>query len=116
MKAPNNGILSTVGFILSAYSVYVEHKIHQHETLDDDEGGFKALCDIDAIGASCRYVFFLHVALFVCFCELNGAVMFFESATRTVFSRTITNVAITYIKSLIKRSGGLSFNYCFFSV
>eukprot|EP00956_Cyclotella_meneghiniana_P008328 scaffold11115_cov67-Cyclotella_meneghiniana.AAC.5 len=74
MNAPNNGILSTIGFILSAYSVYVEHKIHQHETLDDDEGGFKALCDIDTIGAT----------------------------TRTVFSRTITNVAITYIKSLAK--------------
>jgi hypothetical protein len=54
----NNSILAIIGFILSAYSVYVEHKV---ETMQEDHANnldeieeFKALCDIEAIGASCR--------------------------------------------------------------
>ena len=113
MNAPNNGILSTIGFILSAYSVYVEHKIHQHETLDDDEGGFKALCDIDAIGASCRYVFFA-CCIFVCFVNWMEQWCFLNQLLGRFLVEPIPNVAITYIKSLTKRSGGLSFYYCFF--
>ncbi|KAL7495978.1 hypothetical protein ACHAWT_008306 [Skeletonema menzelii] len=56
--AINNSILSFLGFILSAYSVYVEHKVGQNlhdDNNPDDE--FRALCDIDAIGASCSAVF-----------------------------------------------------------
>ena len=71
INAPNNSILSIIGFILSAYSVYVEHKIQQHETLDDGEEGFKALCDIDAIGASCRYVFSLHHPCFISWLDVD---------------------------------------------
>jgi len=56
--AINNSILSILGFILSAYSVYVEHKVEQNlhdDNINPDEE-FRALCDIDAIGASCRWV------------------------------------------------------------
>ena len=51
MGVLSNAVLGMVGFILSAYSVYVEHKIEQHTG-----GGevYKALCDIESIGASCR--------------------------------------------------------------
>jgi hypothetical protein len=55
--AINNSILSILGFILSAYSVYVEHKVEQKLHDDDDinpDEEFRALCDIEAIGASCR--------------------------------------------------------------
>lgn len=54
----NNANLGIIGFILSAYSVYVEHKV---ESQNDDPGGeeFHALCDIEAIGASCSAVFSL---------------------------------------------------------
>ena len=55
----NNSILAIIGFILSAYSVYVEHKV---EMMQEDPANnnpeieeFKALCDIEAIGASCRW-------------------------------------------------------------
>jgi len=42
----NNASLGVIGFILSAYSVYVEHKV---ESQNDDPGGeeFHALCDIE---------------------------------------------------------------------
>ena len=49
--AVNNAILAIIGFILSAYSVYVEHKVDQKFNPDEE---FRALCDIEAIGASCR--------------------------------------------------------------
>jgi preprotein translocase subunit Sss1 len=39
-----------MGVILSSYALYVEHKM-AHKP---DEEEFVALCDIDAIGASCR--------------------------------------------------------------
>lgn len=55
IKPTNNGILSIVGFILSSYSVYVEYKIeHRHDDNAIDGEEFKALCDIESIGASCR--------------------------------------------------------------
>mmetsp|Transcript_8745 Transcript_8745/g.23602 ORF Transcript_8745/g.23602 Transcript_8745/m.23602 type:complete len:161 (+) Transcript_8745:157-639(+) len=41
------------GLVLSAYAIYVEHKM-AHKP-DDEE--FSALCDIDQIGASCSNVF-----------------------------------------------------------
>jgi len=41
---------AALGFILSAYALYVEHKV-AHLPPDEE---FAALCDIDAIGASCR--------------------------------------------------------------
>lgn len=59
MVTINNSILVIIGFILSAYSVYVEHKV---EMMQEDLANnnpeieeFKALCDIEAIGASCRW-------------------------------------------------------------
>ncbi len=58
----NNSILAIIGFILSAYSVYVEHKV---EMMQEDPANnnpeieeFKALCDIEAIGASCRWDYY----------------------------------------------------------
>ena len=42
--------LSWIGLILSAYAVYVEYKV---EHLSPDEE-FSALCDVPALGASCR--------------------------------------------------------------
>lgn len=51
-------VIASVGAVLSVYAIYVEYKVHQIETLGiGDE--FKALCDIDAIGASCSSVFVL---------------------------------------------------------
>lgn len=55
----NNSILAIIGFILSAYSVYVEHKVEMMQedpanNNPDEIKEFKALCDIEAIGASCR--------------------------------------------------------------
>jgi hypothetical protein len=54
----NNTVLGILGFILSTYSVYVEHMVEQQQQLREDgvEMSFKALCDIDSIGASCRCV------------------------------------------------------------
>ena len=61
--------LATVGLIVSSYAVYVEH---QHSLNEDERrlaeveaaksaaggvlefGAYKALCDIESIGASCR--------------------------------------------------------------
>jgi len=59
--------LASLGLILSLYAVYVEYKVersrddHDGEPRQDEEGvveieEFKALCDIEAIGASCRSV------------------------------------------------------------
>eukprot|EP00804_Cyclotella_cryptica_P027071 CCRYP_013622-RB/>CCRYP_013622-RB protein AED:0.10 eAED:0.10 QI:294/1/1/1/0.5/0.66/3/1600/175 len=60
IKPTNNGILSCIGFTLSAYSVYVEYKIeHRHDDNAIDGEEFKALCDIESIGASCSTVFSL---------------------------------------------------------
>mmetsp|Transcript_41594 Transcript_41594/g.74931 ORF Transcript_41594/g.74931 Transcript_41594/m.74931 type:complete len:169 (+) Transcript_41594:65-571(+) len=58
MSVFNNAFLALIGVVLSAYSVYVEHKT---EHLDDGPDGedFQALCDIKAIGASCSAVFSL---------------------------------------------------------
>jgi vitamin-K-epoxide reductase (warfarin-sensitive) len=47
-----------LGWILSAYAVYVEYKV-QHKA--DDEEDFVALCDIKALNASCSQVFALPV-------------------------------------------------------
>merc|ERR1740121_739747 len=48
-------ILSLIGLILSAYAVYVEHRV-AHSSEEDE---FVALCDIDSIGASCSRTFML---------------------------------------------------------
>lgn len=50
-------LLAVLGLVLSVYAVYVEHKVnraHEDPSLD-----FTALCDIEAIGASCRYEWLL---------------------------------------------------------
>jgi hypothetical protein len=47
---PSIKFLSALGFILAAYGLYVEFR-HEY---DGDETPFVALCDIEAIGASCR--------------------------------------------------------------
>jgi len=61
-KLFNHAFLSIIGFVLSAYSVYVEHKVDDKKNDDGipDEGErFQALCDIELIGASCSAVFAL---------------------------------------------------------
>lgn len=46
IKLFSNAVLSLIGFVLSAYSVYVEHRVeHKDESPDGDE--YSALCDID---------------------------------------------------------------------
>ena len=52
--------LALVGGLLSVYALYVEHmtKVHAHD-VNEATGAlepFTALCDIEQIGASCRYV------------------------------------------------------------
>lgn len=54
----NNPFLATIGLLLSAYSIYVEMEV-EHANNDPDGEGFQALCDIEAIGASCSTVFSL---------------------------------------------------------
>jgi hypothetical protein len=60
--------LSWIGLILSAYAVYVEYKV-EHLAPDEE---FSALCDVPALGASCRYVLYSYcreegtALLFIC--------------------------------------------------
>jgi vitamin-K-epoxide reductase (warfarin-sensitive) len=64
MKFPTGMVVASgLGWILSAYAVYVEYKVHMREQLPvgDDGEEFVALCDIAAIGASCSNVFTLPV-------------------------------------------------------
>ncbi|CAB9509680.1 epoxide reductase complex subunit 1 [Seminavis robusta] len=50
--------ISFVGLVLSIYAVYVEWKVHHiREAPEEMEEEFTALCDIQAIGASCSQVF-----------------------------------------------------------
>jgi len=44
-KVFNNALLGIIGFILSAYSVYVEHKVEHKDDNPNDE--YSALCDIE---------------------------------------------------------------------
>jgi hypothetical protein len=57
----NNTVLGIIGFVLSTYSVYVEYMVEQQQQQQNESGAveksFKALCDIDSIGASCRCVY-----------------------------------------------------------
>jgi len=55
--------LATIGLVLSLYAVYVERKVerlneHRSDNAGEEEPAeieeFTALCDIEAIGASCR--------------------------------------------------------------
>eukprot|EP00545_Synedropsis_sp_CCMP1620_P014690 CAMPEP_0119005640 /NCGR_PEP_ID=MMETSP1176-20130426/1845_1 /TAXON_ID=265551 /ORGANISM="Synedropsis recta cf, Strain CCMP1620" /LENGTH=131 /DNA_ID=CAMNT_0006957475 /DNA_START=11 /DNA_END=403 /DNA_ORIENTATION=- len=46
--------LAIAGIVLSFYALYVEHKVEHKDELEEE---FKALCDIEAIGASCSAVF-----------------------------------------------------------
>lgn len=43
--------LSSLGFVLAAYGLYVELR---HELEVESDIPFVALCDIEVIGASCR--------------------------------------------------------------
>jgi len=54
----NNAFLAIIGLLLSAYSIYVKKEL-EHATNDPDGEDFQALCDIEAIGASCSTVFSL---------------------------------------------------------
>eukprot|EP01083_Nonionella_stella_P275660 936365_1 len=54
--------LACVGILLSCYALYVEHKTSHPDTTPAPDGSFieeefQALCDIEAIGASCSKVF-----------------------------------------------------------
>jgi hypothetical protein len=54
LRFPSSFSLSLLGFLLSIYACHVEYKTsHQSE---GDELEFDAMCDIAAIGASCRQV------------------------------------------------------------
>lgn len=44
--------MAMVGLLVSLYAVYVEHKMKTKSENED----FVALCDVEQIGASCRYV------------------------------------------------------------
>jgi hypothetical protein len=46
-------LLAVMGLVLSVYALYVEHKVKRAQ--EDPSLDFTALCDIEAIGASCRY-------------------------------------------------------------
>jgi hypothetical protein len=48
-----SSVVSMIGILLSAYALYVEYKVHH---LAEGEH-FTAMCDIEAISASCRFVF-----------------------------------------------------------
>lgn len=50
MGIRSSSTLAIAGIILSVYALYVEHKV-QHIAEAEE---FTALCDIEAIGASCR--------------------------------------------------------------
>ena len=61
--------LATAGLILSLYALYVESKLHD----EDLEEEFVALCDIEAIGASCRCVYKdLYFRTCLCFRMISG--------------------------------------------
>jgi vitamin-K-epoxide reductase (warfarin-sensitive) len=51
-------VAAFMGLVLSVYAVYVEYKV-AHKADTPDEAEFVALCDIQAIGASCSNVFTL---------------------------------------------------------
>ena len=51
---PNSHNVASLGLLLSLYALYVEHK--SAAVKDDPEDSFVALCDIKALGASCRCV------------------------------------------------------------
>jgi hypothetical protein len=53
--------LAIFGLMLSLYALYVEHKA-KHAS-EDPSLEFTALCDIQAIGASCRYGKASHLVL-----------------------------------------------------
>mmetsp|Transcript_22215 Transcript_22215/g.40029 ORF Transcript_22215/g.40029 Transcript_22215/m.40029 type:complete len:177 (-) Transcript_22215:94-624(-) len=55
-------VVASIGWVLALYSLYVEDKVaHRNDPSFDspEEEPFKALCDIEAIGASCSAVFAL---------------------------------------------------------
>jgi hypothetical protein len=45
--------IAVIGLVLSGYAIYVEHKVRSAQ--EDPSLDFTALCDIESIGASCRY-------------------------------------------------------------
>ena len=48
-------VLPIVGIVLSLYALYVEKRHAEEEQSLFVGEKFEALCDIEAIGASCRY-------------------------------------------------------------
>jgi len=60
-------VVASIGWVLALYSLYVEDKVaHRNDPSFDspEEEPFKALCDIEAIGASCRYVMLSYMLRF----------------------------------------------------
>jgi hypothetical protein len=49
---PSSQKMAAVGLLVSSYAVYVEYKMKTKTETED----FVALCDIEQISASCRYV------------------------------------------------------------
>jgi hypothetical protein len=54
-------LLAVTGLVLSGYAIYVEHKVRRAQ--EDPSLDFTALCDIESIGASCRYDCFLEILM-----------------------------------------------------
>jgi len=82
-------ILASIGVVLSTYALYVEHRMsHPSMDADDEAEEFVALCDIDAIGASCRYVMLLlyvtltfSVAIVILFIHIPNLPTYLPTAT-----------------------------------
>ena len=55
ISIPRTAPFAILGCVLSAYALYVEHKV-AHKSPDEE---FTAFCDIETIGASCSNVFSL---------------------------------------------------------
>lgn len=53
----SNTRLALLGLLVSLYAVYVEYKM-KHLPQDEE---FEALCDIEQIGASCRYAWYHYI-------------------------------------------------------
>lgn len=52
LNMPSSQKMAAVGLLVSSYAVYVEYKMKTKSETED----FVALCDIEQISASCRYV------------------------------------------------------------
>jgi len=103
----NNAVLATIGFILSAYSIYVEHKVeHKDDTPDGEE--YHALCDIEAISASCSAVFSLPEGKMLSFFGIVPEGSALDVPNGVLGMLFYTYIFLRYIMGKDKLSGGIS--------